>query len=84
MEPVPRRKTFQLAKNFHSKTQSDRLLANGVFYRTFDNRRQIAAYLGLAPTPFQSGGMDRDRRINRAGNSRARKTMVQLAWLWLR
>jgi hypothetical protein len=25
-----------------------------------------------------------DRRINRAGNSRARKTMVQLAWLWLR
>jgi transposase len=28
--------------------------------------------------------MDRDRRINRAGNSRARKTLVQLAWLWLR
>ena len=23
-------------------------------------------------------------RINRAGNSRARKTLVQLAWLWLR
>ena len=60
------------------------ILAKEVFYRTFDNRRQIAAYLGLAPTPFQSGGMDRDRRINRAGNSRARKTMVQLAWLWLR
>jgi transposase len=60
------------------------VLAKEVFYRTFDNRRQIAAYLGLAPTPFQSGGMDRDRRINRAGNSRARKTRVQLAWLWLR
>jgi transposase len=60
------------------------VLAKEVFYRTFDNRRQIAAYLGLAPTPFQSGGMDRDRRINRAGNGRARKTMVQLAWLWLR
>jgi transposase len=28
--------------------------------------------------------MDRDGRINRAGNSRARKTMVQLVWLWLR
>jgi transposase len=28
--------------------------------------------------------MDRDRRINRAGNSRARKTLIQLAWLWLR
>jgi hypothetical protein len=60
------------------------ILTREVFYRTFDNRRQIASYLGLAPTPFQSGGMDRDRRINRAGNSRARKTIVQLAWLWLR
>ena len=60
------------------------VLTREVFYRTFDNRRQIASYLGLAPTPFQSGGMDRDRRINRAGNSRACKTLVQLAWLWLR
>jgi transposase len=60
------------------------VLAKEVFYRTFDNGRQLAAYLGFAPTPFQSGGMDRDRRISRAGNSRARKTMVQLAWLWLR
>ena len=34
--------------------------------------------------PYQSGGMDRDRRISRAGNPRARKTMIQLAWLWLR
>ena len=33
------------------------VLAREVFYRTFDNRRQIAGYLGLAPTPFQSGGM---------------------------
>ena len=48
---------------------SDKLLAvlaKGVFCRTFDNRRQIPAYLGLAPTPFRSGEMDRDRRINRA------------------
>jgi transposase len=60
------------------------VLTREVFYRTFDNRRQIASYLGLAPTPFQSGGIDRDRRINRGGNSRARKTLVQLAWLWLR
>jgi len=60
------------------------VLTREVLYRTFDNRRQIASYLGLAPTPFQTGGLDRDRRINRAGNSRARKTLVQLAWLWLR
>ncbi len=28
--------------------------------------------------------MDRDRRIGRAGNPRARSTLIQLAWLWLR
>jgi transposase len=60
------------------------VLTREIFYRSFENRRQIASYLGLAPTPFQSGGVDRDRRINRAGNSRARKTLIQLAWLWLR
>ena len=60
------------------------VLTREVFYRAFDNRRQIANYLGLTPTPFQSGGMDRDRRISRAGNARARKTLIQLAWRWLR
>lgn len=28
--------------------------------RHFDNRRQVAAYAGLAPTPWQSGKVDRD------------------------
>ena len=28
--------------------------------------------------------MDRDRRISRAGNPRARTAIIQLAWLWLR
>ena len=70
--------------DFQASAWLDLNVCTRAFYRTFDNRRQIASYLGLAPTPFQSGGMDRDRRINRAGNSRARKTLVQLAWLWLR
>ena len=34
--------------------------------------------------PFQSGEIDRDRRISRAGNPRARTTIIQFAWLWLR
>ncbi len=41
-------------------------------------------YVGIAPMPYQSGGMDRDRGISRAGNPRARTTLIQLAWLWLR
>ena len=60
------------------------MLTREVFYRSFDNRRQIASYVGITPMPYQSGGMDRDRRISRAGNPRARTTMIQLAWLWLR
>ena len=34
--------------------------------------------------PHQSGAMDRDRRIGRAGNPRARTSLIQLSWLWLR
>src|SRR5712672_960627 len=42
------------------------VLTREVFYRSFDNRRQIASYVGITPMPYQSGGMDRDRRISRA------------------
>ena len=60
------------------------VLTREVFYRAFDGRRQLASYVGIAPMPHQSGGVDRDRRISRAGNPRARTTTIQLAWLWLR
>jgi transposase len=60
------------------------VLMREVLYRSFANRRQLASYVGIAPMPYQSGGMDRDRSISRAGNPRARTTLIQLAWLWLR
>lgn len=53
-------------------------------YRHFDNRRQVAAYAGLAPTPWQSGSIDREQGVSKAGNPRLRSTLIQLAWLWLR
>lgn len=52
--------------------------------RHFDNRRQIAAYAGLAPTPWQSGRIDHEQGVSKAGNPRLRTTMIQLSWLWLR
>src|SRR5215212_5750058 len=52
-------------------------------YRSFNNRRQVAAYAGLAPTPWQSGSIDHEQGVSKAGNSRLRTTMIQLAWLWL-
>lgn len=59
------------------------LYAEGLF-RHFDNRRQLAAYAGLSPTPWRSGSIDREQGVSKAGNPRLRTTMVQLAWLWLR
>ena len=53
-------------------------------FRHFDNRRQIASYAGLAPTPWQSGSVDREQGVSKAGNPRLRTTLIQLAWLWLR
>jgi transposase len=52
--------------------------------RRFDNRRQVAAYAGLAPTPWQSGAVDHDQGVSKSGNPRLRTTLIQLAWLWLR
>jgi transposase len=52
--------------------------------RHFDNRRQIAAYAGLTPTPWMSGTIDHEQGVSKAGNPRLRTTMIQLSWLWLR
>jgi transposase len=60
------------------------VLANEAFFRDFRNRREVASYAGLAPSPWQSGGVDHEQGISKAGNARVRKTMGQLAWLWLR
>ena len=58
------------------------LWSEGLF-RQFDNRRQVAAYAGLASTPWQSGSIDHEQGVSKAGNPRLRTTMVELAWLWL-
>jgi transposase len=60
------------------------MLMREVLYRSFTNRRQLASYVGIVPMPYQSGSVDRDRSISRGGNPRARTTLIQLAWLWLR
>jgi len=59
-------------------------LVGEVFYRSFDNRKQLGSYVGLTPAHFQSGAMCRDQGISKAGNGKARTVMIELAWLWLR
>jgi transposase len=60
------------------------VLWSEAFYRHFANRRQLAAYAGLAPTPWRSGSIEREQGVSKAGNPRLRTMMIQLAWLWLR
>ena len=48
----------------------------------FNNRREIAAYLGLCPASFESGNADdRKGRITRQGSSRLRKLLCQATWV---
>jgi transposase len=60
------------------------VLWSEAFYRQFANRRQVAAYAGLAATPWQSGGIRHEQGVSKAGNPRLRTTMIQVAWLWTR
>jgi transposase len=53
-------------------------------WREIKDRRELASLVGLDPTPYQSGDMHRERGISKAGDSRVRWTMVELAWMWLR
>ena len=60
------------------------VLVGEIFHRKFNNRRQLASYVGFAPSPFQSGNVAHDQGISKAGNSKGRTTGIELAWLWLR
>jgi hypothetical protein len=51
----------------------------------FANRRQLAAYLGLAPSAFESGqNDDRKGHITKQGPARVRHVLCQAAWAALR
>jgi len=60
------------------------LIAEGLVWRQFRNRREIGGLLGFAPTPFQSGETRHEQGISRAGNRRLQAVSIQLAWQWVR
>lgn len=59
-------------------------LVTEVFHRSFKNRKHLASYLGLSPSPYASGDVHRDQGISKAGNKQARVMLVELAWCWLK
>lgn len=50
----------------------------------FKNARQVSAYAGLVPRRYQSGVMDRNGRISKAGCGKLRKLLLEIAWGMLR
>ena len=60
------------------------VLANELFHRSFKNRKHLASYVGLAPSAYSSGDVERNQGISKAGNRDARTLGVELAWCWLK
>jgi len=48
----------------------------------FDSPRQLAAYVGLIPSEYSSGGSRRQGGITKAGNGRARRALIEAAWAY--
>lgn len=53
-------------------------------WRRFNNRREVAAAVGLVPTPYSSGERHIEQGINKQGSKRTRTLSIELAWSWLR
>ncbi len=77
-------KVARLAQLGGIGTELANVLVREALYRPFANRKEVAAYAGLTPCPYASGDRHRDQGISKAGNPLLRKSMIELAWLWLR
>jgi transposase len=60
------------------------LLVSEVLSRHLRDRRAVARYAGLTGSPDESGKRRREKGLARAGNSRVRRAMIELAWRWRR
>jgi transposase len=80
--PVVERKRQMLIAMQGVGGTSAAILAREVFARSFANRRQLGSYLGLTPSAYDSGAVTRSQGISKAGNSWARRILIEVAWLW--
>lgn len=55
-----------------------------LFWRAFENRRQVGSCVGLVPQPYDSGESRVDQGISKQGNRRVRALLIEMAWFWLR
>ena len=59
------------------------MLVHEVLLRNLRDRRAVARYAGLTGSPDESGRKRREKGLAKAGNSRVRRGMIQLAWRFL-
>jgi transposase len=59
-------------------------LVREVLYRKLRDRRAVARYAGLTGSPDESGKQRREQGLAKAGNGRARRMLIQLAWRLLK
>lgn len=55
-----------------------------LFWRKFQNRKQVGAAVGLVPQPYDSGESHSDQGISKQGNRRVRSLLIEMTWFWLR
>lgn len=58
------------------------IMAREIFSRHFRSRSHLGSYLGLTPSAFDSGSTTRCQGISKAGNSWARRILIEIAWIW--
>lgn len=78
------RKAAQLSRIKAIGAVTATALSRDFFWRDFRNRREVGSMAGLTGSPYQSGTMDIDQGISKAGNARIRALMIELAWTWQR
>jgi transposase len=59
------------------------MLVHEIFSRNLRDRKAVARYAGLTGAPNESGTKRRERGLAKAGNTRVRRGMIQLAWGFL-
>jgi transposase len=59
------------------------MLVHEILSRNLRDRRAVARYAGLTGSPDESGRKRREKGLAKAGNSRVRRGMIQLAWRFL-
>ena len=59
------------------------VLIHEIFYRGFRNRRELASWVGMTPTPWASRDTQRDQGMSHDGPAWIRSHLIQMAWRWL-